>query len=537
HKDASAQSAQLSGEYAANAQAREATAGQHASFAQDQASAAALKATESASHAAESLTHRNAAEDEAAKAKQSADTAAAIVTGGTATLTPEPGKIPLADSEGKIDINWLGKDTAARIMLGAVRVNDIGQPGSLGYGVGICPELPAGYTAMPGTFTLGSDEYGNYQYSDGSVMVWVPAYYARIAHADNPSYGVHGVNSIHTEPLHKFATRADAEAAGYLLPRAFIDGGEVVPGFMHDKYRCSNNGGTASSIKNGNPLSSHADHSPFNGLTGAPANNYGGAIAAAKTRGAQFFPNSRFMRASLALLHDAHAQASTSTSHNAWWDVNNVTNFVKGCNNNALGDTNDGSVSYVSDGYSNCGKTGSGTPFAKTTHNGQGCGIADLNGNMYTIELGLTCVASTKTVTGATQANPVALTITGHGLTTGEPVMITSVGGMTQLNDKIYTATVVDANTLTLDGVDGTGFTAYTSGGSLTSGTFYTAAESTRMEDFTGGNSLATDHWGATGVAAMMQPVGLKLRTDYPNNGFSLRYGDGANQVLSEAIS
>lgn len=44
---------------------------------------------------------------EAANAKKSADDAVAVVTGGTASLSPEPGKIPLADSEGKIDDGWL----------------------------------------------------------------------------------------------------------------------------------------------------------------------------------------------------------------------------------------------------------------------------------------------------------------------------------------------------------------------------------------------------------------------------------------------
>ena len=45
-------------------------------------------------------------------------------------------------------------------------------------------------------------------------------------------------------------------------------------------------------------------------------------------------------------------------------------------------------MSYVSDGYSNCGKTGSGTPFAKTTHNGQNCGVADVNGLMWEVNTG-----------------------------------------------------------------------------------------------------------------------------------------------------
>ena len=47
------------------------------------------------------------------------DNAAAVVTGGTATLEPESGKIPLSDSTGFIDLNWL--DTS--ILRNAVRAS------------------------------------------------------------------------------------------------------------------------------------------------------------------------------------------------------------------------------------------------------------------------------------------------------------------------------------------------------------------------------------------------------------------------------
>ena len=44
----------------------------------------------------------------------------------------------------------------------------------------------------------------------------------------------------------------------------------------------------------------------------------------------------------------------------------------------------------MSDGYSNCGKTGSANFFARTTNNGQASGVADLNGNMWEVNTGLT---------------------------------------------------------------------------------------------------------------------------------------------------
>jgi len=474
-------------------------------------------------------------------AAASAAAAAAVATGGTAALVSSPGKIPLADGRGKIDRNWLDNDTLARLSMLDVQVNHIGAPGHLGFGVGICPTLTAGFAPLAGTFAIGSDEYGNYRYSDGSVMVWVPAFYERYGHADNPTFAAHGVNSVDVKPLSAFPDQATAEAAGYSLHRAFIDGGEVCPGFMVDKYLCSNNSGKASSIKLGAPLSSNVAHNPFSGLTGAPTNNYGGAFAAAKTRGSQFFPASRFIWSALALLSLAHGQAATSTAACAWYDAAGVINFPKGNNNNALKDQNDNTVTFTSDGYTTSGAnpalTGSASNFAKTAHNGQGCGVVDLNGNMWEITPGLTCVATEKAITGATQTNPVALTVAAHGLTTGAVAMVTSVGGMTQLNDRMFTVTVVDANTITLDGVNGSAFGAYTAGGSVTTGQFYVAKDATRMKDFTGGNALATDHFGATGVAAMMQPIALNLRTDYPNNSLGQRFGNAAAQVLDPAAT
>ena len=428
---------------------------------------------------------------------------------------------------------YLGRKVNVPIYDPITAVDSIGVPGEALFGVGRVSRPPAGYTEL-----LGDDNYGNYQYSDGSIQVCVPQFWERYGHIDNPTFARFGVNSVDIKPRNYFADEAIANAAGYSLNRAFIDGNQHKLVIFVDKYMCSNNGGIASSIKNGNPLSTSTVHNPISGLTGAPSNSYDGAWQAAKTRGSNFFVASRFIYAALALLSLAHGQAATSTANCAWYDAAGVTNFPKGCNNNALRDANDISVLYTSDGYSNCGKTGSGVPFAKTTHNGQACGIADLNGLMWEISQGVTCIATTKTITAATQTNPVKLTMTAHGMTTGKGLMVTGIVGMTQLNDKIYKVTVVDANNVTLDGVDGTAFTAYTSGGTGTYGTFYVAKESAVMANFTSGNTLATDHFGAVGVAANMDAfTPACFRTDYPNNGFAQKLGNGANQVLSAELT
>lgn len=272
-------------------------------------------------------------------------------------------------------------------------VNDIGIAGSIGFGVGVCPLSYNGMSEMQGTRIAGHDNYGNYQYSDGSVMAWVPAFFYRYGHPDNPTFAGYGVNSIHVLPRSAYPTVLAAAVAGYALHRAFYDDGVEQPGFFHDKYLCSNNNGIASSIKGGNAITTSGAHYPFSGLTGAPSNNFAGAIAAAKTRGDDYFPSASFIFDALAKLSLAHAQAATSSAACAWYDSTGVSNFPKGCNNNALGDANDATVMYESTGhptYDKAGLTGSAQPFNKTTHNGQACGIADLNGLLWDILIGLT---------------------------------------------------------------------------------------------------------------------------------------------------
>jgi hypothetical protein len=266
----------------------------------------------------------------------------------------------------------------------------VGVPGTKGFGVGLCSATVFGMSSLAGTENKNSDEYGNYQYSDGSIMCWIPKFYYRIAHASNPTYGSYGLNSVDIKSSCDFTDTAAANADGYALHRAFIDGGSEQAGFFVDKYLCSNNGGVCSSILLGNPLSSNASHNPFSGLTGSPANYYYGAIDAAKTRGSNFFCTTKFVYSALAILSLAHAQAVSATTYCAWYDATGVKNYPKG-NNNYLVDTDDTGVTFTSDGYSSpaSSKTGSGTPFNKTTHNGQNNGVTDLNGNMWEVALGL----------------------------------------------------------------------------------------------------------------------------------------------------
>jgi len=514
-------------------------------------------------------------------------------------------------------------DYALRVTTEPTNINKIGVAGAQGFGVGVCPEadLPSGMTPLTGYNDKANDNYGNYEYADGSIMVWIPKFYYRI--------GDTAVNSVDIKGVDTFETSAQANANGYALHRVFIDGGAEKSGFFVDKYMISKKawgvGYIGSSIKDGLPISTAAAHNPIADLTACTGNYYYEMIKAAHARdgvdGAEnassvFFCCSRFIYTALAMLALAHAQASSATTYCAWYLADKM--YPKGCNNNALSDSDDATILYETDGYSNCGKTGSGTPFAKTTHNGQECGVADLNGLMYEVSIGATCIAATMAITGASgetvtgtdiafvdggagedtitsvaaafgdfvagnvitvsgsasnngnhtiisvvagtinvatgsltaegagasvtilTGNPCVITVASTAaLTTGDMIMITAVVGMTQLNDKLYKITVIDGTTFSLDSIDSTAYTKWASAGTITYGTFYVAKSATAMKDFDSGNSTATDHWGATGVAAMMDALSATTVASMFKSGyaFAMRYGSGANPVLDGALS
>ncbi|WP_332998593.1 hypothetical protein [Vibrio vulnificus] len=71
-------------------------------------SAAAAKVSEGIT-----IDKANVATQKAAEAKQFRDETAAVATGGTATLDPTPGKIPLANAEAKLHAGWLPVNVSA----------------------------------------------------------------------------------------------------------------------------------------------------------------------------------------------------------------------------------------------------------------------------------------------------------------------------------------------------------------------------------------------------------------------------------------
>jgi len=105
--------------------------------------------------------------------------------------------------------------------------------------------------------------------------------------------------------------------------------------------------------------------------------------------------------------------------------------------------------------------------FAERLHSRQFTDIRDWFG----VDSGLT-LDDPKTISGATQADPVVVTATAHLISNGDKVDIEDVLGMTEINDLRFKAANVTANTFELQtdeavpvDIDGTGFTAYESGG------------------------------------------------------------------------
>jgi hypothetical protein len=108
-----------------------------------------------------------------------------------------------------------------------------------------------------------------------------------------------------------------------------------------------------------------------------------------------------------------------------------------------------------------------------------------------------TGTGSADTITAATQANPVVLTITSHSINNGDEIAIAAIVGMTELNGNTYVARVTDADTVELykDGttVDGTGYTAYTSGGTATPLTYTQVKDVKNISGLGSGSSTDID--------------------------------------------
>lgn len=84
-----------------------------------------------------------------------------------------------------------------------------------------------------------------------------------------------------------------------------------------------------------------------------------------------------------------------------------------------------------------------------------------------------TSEAVTRTITAITKASPAVVTFSGGTLESGQRIKITSVAGMTQVNDRVYrvanvTATTAELQTIDQVNVDSSAYGTYTSAGTVT---------------------------------------------------------------------
>lgn len=287
-------------------------------------------------------------------------------------------------------------DNSELLMLlgGKKSKSTIGKAGQQGFGVGVYGGSPSdlkamGLTPMEGCEDPTSDNYGNYIHTNGSVMVFIPAFAIRIGNASAPLYSKYGADTIEIGDVGLNGKD------GWAIPRGFYDGGKLHSGFFIDKYLCSKDltGKLAVSVKLGEPILLSLANNV--GSTGMPDCGGGAtdAIILGRARGEHYALVSCYQWAIISLISLTHAQAATSVASCAWYDAAGLTNYPKGNNANTTDpkkDVDDKSIYFSVSVYSKfASTTGSATPLVKTTHNGQYSGITDVNGNMWQPVLGV----------------------------------------------------------------------------------------------------------------------------------------------------
>lgn len=282
----------------------------------------------------------------------------------------------------------------------------IGKQGNQGFGVGVYPgpnaDLDAmGLSPMTGTNNSASENYGNYKHANNSIMCCIPAFCYRLGNPLAPSYSRDGENALEIKDASEFPqfkhnkafNDGDADFGdGWILHRAFVDGGKMKNCFFMDKYLCSNNGrNQAASIKNADWLMCYNTSSSYTTQAmGGDGCGYD-AITFSRARGNYYSLTTVYQWSAMAMLSLAHGQAASSTSYCAWYDPAHTTNFPKGATNSGGTDYNDSGVKYKAHSYgSEFAKTGSSNNAEKVSHNGQLCGIMDVAGMCNQLCIGAT---------------------------------------------------------------------------------------------------------------------------------------------------
>lgn len=314
----------------------------------------------------------------------------------------------------------------------------IGLAGLRGFGVGCCrPELlPDDIATLPGTYDRFSANYGNYIHlPSASIVCFVPSHYIDVQSTGNTSAPTYGMKVV----------ISSTQSGNGVLAKAFRNNNAELTGVFVDKYQGSNvrpdgsgrpnstdglpgtlpsTGGvfasrplhwpvSASSVSGTlrSPLS-YCNSTVLNPAATTPANTFTGIWAACKSRGVDWYPIPVWVRIQLAYLSLAHSQAlldgtgtpvSGATTNAAWMDT---APYAPKGNNNSGFDINKATLTFArtdiggatvagwagepSRAFTGAARIGTLSAVEHTTHNGQLCGIVDVNGNQRDIAPGVT---------------------------------------------------------------------------------------------------------------------------------------------------
>lgn len=198
-----------------------------------------------------------------------------------------------------------------------------------------------------------------------------------------------------------FANEAEANAKGFILPAAFIDGGEEKSGFFISSSLTTQDGnGIQFGLSWTDGATENTNHQLWrlNGTSVTPAgqkdveNSIGGlpglskdAISISQKASPKFQCESAYTVAALSLLSFACAQYATSTDECAWYINGDALNFPRGINVDNNRDYVDSSVTIPEDMGDTTGSVFPTvqTAYCKTTHNGKIYGITHVNGWLF----------------------------------------------------------------------------------------------------------------------------------------------------------
>ena len=269
-----------------------------------------------------------------------------------------------------------------------------GEIGGFGAGVAYMPTIAAslGLTAMDGASERTHENFGNFVDSRNNVFVCIPMMYYK-ADTNTRIDELMGVPKVEVSYIAK-----DGYAPFYAFKKS---NGEYVPCVFVSKYIMSKGSDNKPAfIKNADPVSSDRSYNGIQQFSGVEANNIG-FFTAIRMLGENYCLHYAALRFVYYMVAEAHKQkailrfgtrAKVPSSICAYLDI--APYYPKG-NNTNWGDANDTSLKYTRAGSGTyqkssygVGKTGSANNLAKTTFNGQKCGIADMGGNMWEVDGG-----------------------------------------------------------------------------------------------------------------------------------------------------